>query len=71
MTKAIEDGYNHLVLNGTCGHLMITPVSGYLESFFPNYKPIYALTLEGGLEGVWDDSGIQASALFKGVYKKP
>ena len=70
MTKAIEDGYNHLVLNGTCkANLMITPVGEYLESFFPNSKPIYALTLEGGLEGVWDntDSGIQASALFKGT----
>ena len=70
MTKAIEDGYNHLILNGTCkANLMISPISEYLESFFPNYKPIYALTLEGGIEGVWDntDSGIQASALFKGT----
>ena len=27
MTKAIEDGYNHLVLNGTCSeNLLITPI---------------------------------------------
>ena len=75
MTKAIEDGYNHLVLNGTCkGHLLITPVSGFLEKLYQNYgwvsnKPVYSLTLEGGSQGgVWDDTGIGAktSLLVRG-----
>ena len=75
MTKAIEDGYNHLVLNGTCkGQLLITPVSGFLEKLYQNYgwvsnKPVYSLTLEGGSQGgVWDDTGIGAktSLLVRG-----
>ena len=32
MTKAIEDGYNHLVINGTCTeNLLITPFIGLFE----------------------------------------
>jgi len=74
MTKAIEDGYNHLILNGTCkDNLMINPMSGTLESVYITYgfssnKPVLFLTLEGGKDGEWDDTGLgsKASVMFAG-----
>ena len=75
MTKAIEDGYNHLVINGTCTeNLLITQFiksfDGSYSSFgFTSNKPVNSLTLEGGTLGVWDNTnaGLQASLIYSGV----
>ena len=75
MTKAIEDGYNHLVINGTCTeNLLITQFiksfDGSYSSFgFTSNNPVNSLTLEGGTLGVWDNTnaGFQASFIYSGV----
>ena len=76
MTKAIEDGYNHLVINGTCTeNLLITSFIGLFEEEHSSIyglesnKPVTSLTLEGGTQGVWDNTnkGIQHSVIFGGV----
>ena len=78
MTKAIEDGYNHLVLNGTCSeNLLITPFVSptvilglpYSSMGFEGNKPVTSLTLEGGTQGVWDNTnnGFQRSFVFGGL----
>ena len=75
MTKAIEDGYNHLVINGTCTeNLLITQFIKSFDGLYSSFdltsnKPVNSLTLEGGTLGVWDNTnaGFQASLIYGGV----
>ena len=74
LTKAINDGYNHLVLNGTCkANLIVTPFTAALRNFsqygFESNKPTITLTLEGGTNGVFDntESGFQSSLVIGGI----
>ena len=74
LTTAINDGYNHLVLNGTCkNNLMVTPFTDAWRNFaqygFESNKPTITLTLQGGTNGVFDntESGIQQSVVNGGI----
>jgi len=74
LTKAINDGYNHLVLNGTCrANLLVTPFTAAWRNFsqygFESNKPTITLTLEGGTNGVFDNTerGLQSSLVYGGI----
>ena len=74
LTKAINDGYNHLVLNGTCrANLLVTPFTAAWRNFsqygFESNKPTITLTLQGGTNGVFDntESGFQSSLVYGGI----
>ena len=74
LTTAINDGYNHLVLNGTCkANLIVTPFTAAIRKFsqygFESNKPTITLTLQGGTNGVFDntESGVQSSLVYGGI----
>ena len=74
LTTAINDGYNHLVLNGTCrANLLVTPFTASIRNFsqygFESNKPTITLTLQGGTNGVFDntESGVQSSLVYGGI----
>ena len=74
LTKAINDGYNHLVLNGTCrANLLVTPFTAAWRNFsqygFESNKPTITLTLQGGTNGVFDNTeiGFQSSLVYGGI----
>jgi len=74
LTTAINDGYNHLVLNGTCkANLIVTPFTAAIRNFsqygFESNKPTITLTLQGGTNGVFDntESGVQSSLVYGGI----
>ena len=72
LTTAINDGYNHLVLNGTCkNNLMVTPFTEAWRNFaqygFESNKPTITLTLQGGTNGVFDNTGSGSSLVYGGI----
>ena len=74
LEKAINDGYNHLVLNGTCkANLIVTPFTAAIRKFsqygFESNKPTITLTIQGGTNGVFDntESGVQSSLVYGGI----
>ncbi len=72
LTTAINDGYNHLVLNGTCkANLIVTPFTAAIRKFsqygFESNKPTITLTLQGGTNGVFDNTESGLSLVYGGI----